>query len=547
MTSPGDPVKSQIQTDWDSKPELSHNEIIHLDGSPADTDGPVALIESKFAHLNKKQTLRVFWKTVLYAFAVGLGALFDGFAIVIPGSIVANQGFINTFSTLNNAKGVPILDPKVVGAWGGIQSGGQIFAMWSGPFISDKLGRKANMYTVVVLVLAAIAIELSTKSWKIYAIARLFSGIAVGYVQSGIPVFISEIAPPAIRGSLLSMYSMMYNLGGLSASIALKIVVGLGPDKFRHAFYSQFVFVGLFVCVLPFLPESPWYYARKHEHDKAKKSLVRLNGGIPGWDVDYEYEVLRTNVAHSESLKLLQKQSAFKELFIGTNGRRTLVALLPMLYSYMTGLSLIFGYTSYFFKLAGVKDPFLGSLIVKLVLNAATLISFYTVETVGRRWSLLGGGGAMGLVMLIMGILASTGSATSGEAVVALFCIHIASYALSVGPIAYTFIAEVPTARLRARTAGLVTGAAASFGLIFNYCTPIMLASPGANWGLNIGYFWAGTTALSLVALFFFIPETKGRTYAELDELFERKIPARKFKTTTTKTDEQRVGNEDSV
>lgn len=105
----------------------------------------------------------------------------------------------------------------------------------------------------------------------------------------------------------------------------------------------------------------------------------------------------------------------------------------------------------------------------------------------------------------------------------------------------WTFVAETSTPRLRAKTTGFAAGGTAAFGLLFNYTTPIMLANPGANWGLNIGYFWFGLTVLSFVVIFFFIPETKGRTYNELDELFERKIPARQFSSTKTAADDMKA------
>lgn len=95
---------------------------------------------------------------------------------------------------MTNAKGAAILDPQIVGGWGGVQSGGQIFAMWTGPFIADRFGRRAIMYLVCIIVACAIAIECVTSSWQVYFVARLFSGMAVGYIQGGVPVFISELA-----------------------------------------------------------------------------------------------------------------------------------------------------------------------------------------------------------------------------------------------------------------------------------------------------------------------------------------------------------------
>lgn len=88
------------------------------------------------------------------------------------------------------------------------------------------------------------------------------------------------------------------------------------------------------------------------------------------------------------------------------------------------------------------------------------------------------------------------------------------------------------------KTVATVQAGTSVLNLLFTYTTPIMLASPGADWGLHIGYFWAGTTTIGLTLIFFFVPETRGRTWNELDELFERGIPARKFRTTKTAVDD---------
>jgi hypothetical protein len=70
-------------------------------------------------------------------------------------------------------------------------------------------------------------------------------------------IIADNISQPQVRGAMLAMYSVMYGVGGLGESSALEIVVNMGPTYFRHAFYSQIVFLGLFLPVIPFLPETP--------------------------------------------------------------------------------------------------------------------------------------------------------------------------------------------------------------------------------------------------------------------------------------------------
>lgn len=81
-----------------------------------------------------------------------LAAIFDGYAVTIPGNIVANPGFVAVFGTIQTSAGL-VLDPRYVGAWTGVQSAGQIIGMWGGPFASDRFGRKWIMWLTTVWLL----------------------------------------------------------------------------------------------------------------------------------------------------------------------------------------------------------------------------------------------------------------------------------------------------------------------------------------------------------------------------------------------------------
>jgi MFS family permease len=117
-----------------------------------------------------------------------------------------------------------------------------------------------------------------------------------------------------------------------------------------------------------------------------------------------------------------------------SHSRRTFISFFPLVFQQALGIPLIFGYASYFFSLAGVEDPFLATLVVNLVLIVCIIISFYTVERVGRRPSLLAGAGIMGTCTLVVGILGAIKS-QNGNALVAMCAIWVAAYALSAGPI----------------------------------------------------------------------------------------------------------------
>jgi MFS family permease len=137
--------------------------------------------------------------------------MFDGYAISIPGSIIANPGFVEVFATLEIG-GVPTLDPTYVGVWTGMTSAGQLIGMLGGPFACDRFGRRFGMVLLSVMLLIVsdpsiwrfgvakgpnhqgIILEIVSKDWKVFLAARIFAGIGTGLVQSGITVYISEIA-----------------------------------------------------------------------------------------------------------------------------------------------------------------------------------------------------------------------------------------------------------------------------------------------------------------------------------------------------------------
>jgi MFS family permease len=112
----------------------------------------------------------------------------------VPGSIVANPGFVAQFSTMRNAAGKQILDPQIVGAWGGVQSGAQIITQYLGGFVSDRYGRKSLLYAFIFVLAGAAALEITATNWQMYMGARVFTGMAVACVQSVSTVYLSEVS-----------------------------------------------------------------------------------------------------------------------------------------------------------------------------------------------------------------------------------------------------------------------------------------------------------------------------------------------------------------
>lgn len=241
---------------------------------------------------------------------------------------------------------------------------------------------------------------------------------------------------PQFRGALLGSFSLFYAIGQLFLAVGLKILNDTMPMQFRNMFYSEFVFFGLWLVPMVFLPESPVWYALHDRPEDAKKALRRLVGNVEGYDVDHEYAVIKFEADESIRMQNRQSSNEWRAFFTLLNMKRSVIATLPFTMQNFVGAPLFFNYATYFFQLAKLEDPFLGNLIIQLVLVVGITVSFYLVDTAGRRTLVVYGGVIMGVLCFIVGGLGFLEANTAtGAALVTLCAIWAFTYALSVAPI----------------------------------------------------------------------------------------------------------------
>ena len=139
--------------------------------------------------------------------------------------------------------------------------------------------------------------------------------------------------------------------------------------------------------------------------------------------------------------------------------------------------------SSVFFRAAGLKNPFLGTVIIQVLSLCVIFTSGYLVDRFGRRPLLLTGGSGLILCMVIIGSLGfltvgpgvGTTSPAAGAATVAIMCIWVVCYTCSVGPCGYLLLGETSAPALRAKTAGFAAACSGIFGLVFSYTVPLMI------------------------------------------------------------------------
>jgi hypothetical protein len=172
------------------------------------------------------------------------------------------------------------------------------------------------------------------------------------------------------------------------------------------------------------------------------------------------------------------------------------------------------------------------SIATNVVGIAGVALSLYSIRLVGRRTQLIVGTSCCGLAQLISAAVytASPGTVTSGLVLTAMSAIYNFFYCATISPYAWTVGAELTTQRLRSYTIGL--GSALNFLLAWaiTFSAPYFINLANLNWGAKYGWIWFVSCFIMVAWMFFFLPETKDRTLEELDELFEARLPARKFK-----------------
>lgn len=229
--------------------------------------------------------------------------------------------------------------------------------------------------------------------------------------------------------------------------------------------------------------------------------------------------------------------TSYLDCFKGTNLRRTEIACACWLIQTWCG-STFMGFSSYFYQQAGLPTDYafnlsMGQYALGMV---GAVCSWFMMAKVGRRDIYLWGCVSLLALLFIIGFTALTpdDNMAAKWAIGSMLIIFTFVYDLTVGPVCYSLVAEMSSTRLKAKTIVIARNFYNVGGIVVNVLTNYQLtpAPEGWGWGAKAAFFWIGTCSACIVWIYFRLPEPKGRTYGELDILFERKISARKFATT---------------
>ncbi|KAL5344272.1 hypothetical protein ACLOAV_010776 [Pseudogymnoascus australis] len=223
---------------------------------------------------------------------------------------------------------------------------------------------------------------------------------------------------------------------------------------------------------------------------------------------------------------------AYLDCFKRSDLRRTEIACVVWVTQQVCGTSLL-GWAAYFYEQAGLQtnDAFSLSVGTYGLAVVGNVVSWFLMRRVGRRRLYLGGLLAMLITLLaIGGVGVAPKSRGQSWTLGSLLLVLTFIYHLTIGPVCFVLVAEIPSTRLRVKTAVLARAAYNLAGILINWMTQRMLSPTAWDWKGKSGFFFAGTTFLCLVYCYWRLPETLGLSYLEIDILFERKAKISKFR-----------------
>lgn len=455
-----------------------------------------------------------------------------GFENQASGTLLSVPRFKKDFGVLNQDGQYFISTQWVSAINGGPQAGGIIGAI-AGSYFCDLFGFKIVLLIAAIINVSSIAIEFSATSITVFFGGKFLNYVAIGAFVNLCTAYVSDVSPLAIRASVIGFCNLSQCIGPFIAAIMANYTSSWTTNwAWKSLVCAQWGFAVVGLVGQIFLPESPVYLVRAGKEEAARKTLRRLYSRES--DADGHLERIKLTLEESEMFK---KSGTYAECFKGTNFRRTMIAIFVFLAQPMSGLAFVSQYGPLMYEYLGVSDQESFRLQIGgqvLSLTGATT-SFLVADFFGRRPMFISGCFALSVLLLCMGIagvVPSTPAATT--AAVGFYTMFNFFYNAGVGSVVYTLAGEVPTSTLRTKTLAITLSLEAAVNTMWSFVSPYMFNPGYGDLKAKVGFVYGGFMVIFGVLAYFFAPETRHRTYEELDELFMQRVPARKFRTFQT-------------
>lgn len=438
------------------------------------------------------------------------GMLFGYDTAVISGADKSIQAFLIDGLGLGSlAHGATISSALIGCIIGGSLSG----------IIASKLGRKKSLLIAAFLFfLSALGSgnpeflfftkgEPTMGLLYMFNFYRIIGGIGVGIASAVSPMYIGEIAPADIRGRLVSVNQFAIIFGmlvvyfvnwGISNGQTLEWINTVG---WRRMFTSEAIPAALFAFFLIFVPETPRYLALNNQNEKALDVLTKING------------LERANEIFSDIKASVEKSSA--KLF--SYGKIVIVVgILLSVFQQFVGINVALYYAPRIFESMGAaKDAsMLQTVAMGLVNVVFTVVAILTVDKWGRKPLLMVGSIGMAVGMIAIGLLSFM--EIIGISTLVFIIIYTASFMMSWGPICWVLISELFPNKIRGKAIAIAVAAQWAANYFISSTYPAMMEFSG---GLTY-WFYGLMSILSFFFVWKMVPETKGKTLEEMENIW---------------------------
>lgn len=440
--------------------------------------------------MHKKEQFTAY--TILAVLTASLGSFLFGYqTAVISGALP----FLSTeFSMTSGVEGF-VVSIVLLGAVLGV--------LFSGT-VADRFGRKKAILLPAILFTLGTLIVCTATSIFPFLLGRFITGTAVGLISMTAPLYLAEIAPARLRGTFVCVHQLVVTIGILSAYLVNYVYAAEGAwrDMFMVALVPSIA-----QCILMLLVcESPSWLLSHGLKDKAKNAFEKLRK-----DTLWQSHLVPPHVPDAEKKTLAS-------LFFKPKIRYVLIlGLILNMFQQITGINTIIYYAPKIFQQAGfqtVNIAILASVGIGLMNVLFTLISMWLIDKAGRRKLLLWGLAGMLLSMqfLAMFLFIKT-SYTSSISVISLMC-YVGCFAVGIGPVTAVLISELYPLKIRGRAMSIATTANWFFNYLMSLIFLDLMELMGAA---GVFELYAALTLAAILFVYFYIPETKGKSLEEIE------------------------------
>ncbi|KAK1247611.1 hypothetical protein MKX07_002520 [Trichoderma sp. CBMAI-0711] len=474
--------------------------------------------------------LKQFNSTILF---IMLCAFNFGYDVGNFGGVQGMQSFGKRFGECNEA-GVCKLPPWLSSLMTSLPFLGKALGAIACGSIAERFGRKMCVLVLACLSFVGVLLQTTATTSAQFTVGRFISFAMTGMTIVVVPIYLAETSPKVLRGMMTSTLQLMIVFGQLVASLVTFGTQHISGDKgWQIPVGLQFIAPAFIVGLLPLVPESPRWLLSQSKVEEAKVSLRRLYKNHTEAEIEQEIDILRH--AHST-----EQKGSWAEVFNMDNRKRTMVAVIAMFGQQITGQAFSSQYSVVFYQSQGYKSQaFLFNILSNVTGLVCLVTTWFLIDQVGRRPMLMIGGSGMAIFLFIVGGVGLEKNPNDSEraALVASFILFACSYNLSWAPVSYVVVSEAASTRVKEKTNLFASVISIITTFVTSFTIPYLLNAPYAALGAKVGFIYGSINWVMVGVAYFFIPEMKGRSLEEVDELFAAGTAMRDFsKTRTTPT-----------